>query len=253
MNEEEHSPGKQILLLTFLVFGMYYTSSLFYALCLAIFTTIPLESIDFNLPIYAYTSSFVSLIFMFGISFIIFLKVTNQSFRKLILMNKLKLKYIALAIGILVGSLFVMEILAALNMGLLEYIPSIDFESKALELEAAQQMWFDHDSYVNLFFSLLVFAVTPAVFEELVFRGVLLTKLKEASNNMHFSVVISAVIFAALHLQPWNLLPMIGMGVILGYVYVYLKDIRYSMLIHFLFNAIQIVVIFYYPEALSEI
>ena len=80
-----------------------------------------------------------------------------------------------------------------------------------------------------------------------------LTKLKEASNNMHFGVVISAIIFAALHMQPWNLLPMIAMGVILGYVYVYLKDIRYSMLIHFLFNAIQIVVIFYYPEALGEI
>lgn len=253
MNKEEFGPGRQILLLTFLIFGMYFAGGLFYVLCLTIFTSVPPESIDLNLPLYAYTSSFVSLIFMFGISFIIFLRMTKQSFGSLIVMNKPKLKYIGLAIGILFAALFVMEVLAFVNTKLLEFIPNIDFEGKALELEAAQQMWFDHDSYANLFFSLVVFAVTPAIFEELIFRGVLMTKLKEASNNIHFGVVISAIIFAALHMQPWNLLPMIAMGVILGYVYVYLKDIRYSMLIHFLFNAIQIVVIFFYPEALGEI
>jgi len=232
---------------------MYFAGGLFYVLCLTIFTSVPAESIDLNQPIYAYTSSFVSLIFMFGISFFIFLRMTKQSFESLIIMNKLKLKYIGLAIGILIASLFAMEVLAVVNRELLEFIPSIDFEDKAMELEAAQQMWFDHDSYGKLIASLLVFAVTPAIFEELIFRGVLMTKLKEASNNTHFGVVISAIIFAALHMQPWNLLPMIAMGIILGYVYVYLKDIRYSILIHFLFNAMQIVVIFYYPEALSEV
>ncbi|MBD3637752.1 MAG: CPBP family intramembrane metalloprotease, partial [Crocinitomicaceae bacterium] len=37
------------------------------------------------------------------------------------------------------------------------------------------------------------------------------------------------------------------MGILLGYVYVYTKDIRYSILIHFLYNATQITILFYWP------
>ena len=100
--------------------------------------------------------------------------------------------------------------------------------------------------------ALFVFAVMPAIVEELIFRGVLLKKLQEVSNNnVHFSVIVSAALFAAFHMQAWNLLPMIGMGVIFGYVYVFTKDIRYTMIMHFLFNGVQIAFMFYAPELVT--
>ena len=75
-------------------------------------------------------------------------------------------------------------------------------------------------------------------------------KLEQLSGGkIHFAVIVSSALFAAFHMQPWNLLPMIGIACIFGYVYHYTKDIRYTMLMHFLYNGLQITIAFFFADS----
>jgi membrane protease YdiL (CAAX protease family) len=88
----------------------------------------------------------------------------------------------------------------------------------------------------------------PAIGEEFIYRGLLQTRLIEATNNLNFSVIVSALIFAAMHFQPVNLLAIAVMGMILGYVYALSRNIWYSVLLHFLINAMQVLQAYCWPD-----
>lgn len=93
----------------------------------------------------------------------------------------------------------------------------------------------------RLAWTLFVMAVLPAVGEELMFRGVLMRFMARRSRTMIFPVVVSAVMFALFHLSnPYGLLPIFGMGVLLALVYYWTRSLWCSMLMHFLFNSSQI-------------
>jgi len=87
--------------------------------------------------------------------------------------------------------------------------------------------------FVLVFFMM---AVLPGLGEELSFRGVFMTLFKKASNNnIIFSIVFSAFIFSAIHVQLHNFLAIFFMGILLGTVYHLTKNLWYSIIAH-LFN-----------------
>ncbi len=93
----------------------------------------------------------------------------------------------------------------------------------------------------RLAWTLFVMAVLPAVGEELMFRGVLMRFMARRSRTILFPVVLSAVMFALFHISnPYGLLPIFGMGVLLALVYYWTRSLWCSMLMHFLFNSSQI-------------
>lgn len=92
--------------------------------------------------------------------------------------------------------------------------------------------------------NLLMFGVIAAIGEELIFRGLVLRFLHEWFRNAHVAVILSALLFAVLHLQFFSLLPRIGLGVLMGYLYVWTRSIWVPILVHFVNNA-SAVVVFY--------
>lgn len=89
--------------------------------------------------------------------------------------------------------------------------------------------------------AMVVMALLPAVGEELMFRGVLMRFMARRSRTMLFPVALSAVMFALFHFSnPYGLLPIFGMGVLLALVYYWTRSLLCSMVMHFLFNASQI-------------
>lgn len=93
--------------------------------------------------------------------------------------------------------------------------------------------------------TLFVMALLPAVGEELMFRGVLMRFMARRSRTMLFPVVLSAAMFALFHISnPYGLLPIFGMGVLLALVYYWTRSLWCNMLMHFLFNASQILLYF---------
>lgn len=92
---------------------------------------------------------------------------------------------------------------------------------------------------------LFVAAVTPAVCEELVFRGVLLQSLSREERAWR-AVLISAAVFGAFHLSfesALRFLPTAWIGLLMGWVVWHSRSVFASMLMHFLNNAFVVVLL----------
>lgn len=92
---------------------------------------------------------------------------------------------------------------------------------------------------------LFVAAVTPAVCEELVFRGVLLQSLSREERAWR-AVLLSAAVFGAFHLSfesALRFLPTAWIGLLMGWVVWHSRSLFASMLMHFLNNAFVVVLL----------
>jgi membrane protease YdiL (CAAX protease family) len=121
----------------------------------------------------------------------------------------------------------------------------IDFGEAANRLhaqsEAAMKKLMDIRSGGRLACALLVMALLPAVGEELMFRGVLMRFAARKARSAIFPIAVSALMFALLHFNnPYGLLPIFMMGVLLALVYYWTRSLICSMVMHFLFNASQV-------------
>lgn len=77
--------------------------------------------------------------------------------------------------------------------------------------------------------------VAPLV-EELFFRGVLLGALWRHTQLKWFSIVLSSVAFGLVHAQPQDVLPLITMGSVLGYIRLRCNSLWPCIVLHVLFN-----------------
>ena len=89
--------------------------------------------------------------------------------------------------------------------------------------------------------AILTFAILPAILEELVFRGILYKIIKNITAKKHLSMVISALIFSLFHFQVLSFIPIMLVGILLAFLYEKTNNLLNAMLLHFTFNAIQIV------------
>ena len=91
-----------------------------------------------------------------------------------------------------------------------------------------------------LWSSFLLTAVFAPIFEEWLCRGMvlrgLLTKMKPV-----WAIVVSALFFALIHLNPWQALNAFIIGVVMGYVYYKTGSLWLTMLIHFVNNGTAVI------------
>ena len=94
-------------------------------------------------------------------------------------------------------------------------------------------------SILTLIMDLLVFAIVPAVMEEMLLRATVLQTLRPVGNGI--AVTVSAVLFGLMHgnvaQTPYTLL----MGLVLGAVFVYTDDLRLTVIVHALANALSLI------------
>ena len=88
----------------------------------------------------------------------------------------------------------------------------------------------------ELITGIFVIALTPAICEEALHRGILL-KAYEKRGSMK-AVIISAVFFGVFHFDITNFLGPIFMGLVIGYVVIRTNSIYAGVLLHFLNNTI---------------
>ena len=241
--------GIQIfLLLVFIFAALTLLGPVISGLFLSFMDLPDVESIDASQPRIGYVLVFSGMIALFLMAFLLFFRVTGERWRSVIRYRKFRWVFFGLTLLVLAGGWIVAEGLYILNHLIIEQFPRAGYLEAEQALNEQLQAWFTPEKKHLLPLALLIFAALPAFVEELIFRGILMSKLMKVSGNVHFGVIVSAMLFAAMHMQPWNLLPMIGLGAVLGYLYYYTKDIRYNMLMHFLYNGIQIVLMFYLPQ-----
>ncbi|RPI18368.1 MAG: CPBP family intramembrane metalloprotease [Ignavibacteriae bacterium] len=92
-------------------------------------------------------------------------------------------------------------------------------------------------SYSSVEFAVvvLVIAVTPAISEEILFRGFVLKNLEKASRPS-IAIFLSGFLFAMYHFQPLNFVPLMLLGFFLGFVVYYSNSIFTGMVCHFFNN-----------------
>ena len=91
-----------------------------------------------------------------------------------------------------------------------------------------------------LWSSFLLTAVFAPIFEEWLCRGMVLRGLL-AKMKPGWAIVVSALFFAVLHMNPWQALNAFILGVVMGYVYYKTGSLLLTMLIHFVNNATAVI------------
>lgn len=95
----------------------------------------------------------------------------------------------------------------------------------------------------NWLFNLMIVVVAP-IFEEIIFRGFLLNTFffKDTRANKILAILIGGFLFAFMHEPKISIYLLVywGMGIVMTWVYVYTKDLRYSMMVHILNNSLSL-------------
>jgi len=95
--------------------------------------------------------------------------------------------------------------------------------------------------------NLMIFGLFAAVSEELLFRSVIQPFFVRVCKNAYLGILITAIIFSAVHFEFYGFIPRVLLGFMLGYMYYLTGSILVPMLMHFLNNAIMVV--FFYLNA----
>ncbi|MBA9078509.1 CPBP family intramembrane glutamic endopeptidase [Rufibacter quisquiliarum] len=100
------------------------------------------------------------------------------------------------------------------------------------------------ESVPQLILGLFVFAVLPAIGEELVFRGIVQNELQRWWRNPHVAIWVAAFIFGAIHMQFYGMLPRMLLGVLFGYLYWWSGNLWVPIVGHFTNNGFMVLMMF---------
>lgn len=128
--------------------------------------------------------------------------------------------FMAIMIVDLVIMAFFPEGMGATNQGLNQAFSSIPFQA-----------------------AFLIVAVSPAVCEEAVFRGVVVSSFKPAKNKWVI-IVVSGLIFGAMHGDIFRLFPTAVLGMVMAYLVLETDNMIYNGLFHCINNALPLVISF---------
>ncbi len=114
------------------------------------------------------------------------------------------------------------------------------FESATLSLVTA-------NSFAEFLLVAFVIAVTPAVCEEFLFRGLVLFNFEKVMSPVK-TIFMTGFIFAIFHFHPFNILPLILLGFFLSYAVYYSNSIITGIVIHFINNFLSAYLVFVYGK-----
>jgi membrane protease YdiL (CAAX protease family) len=122
------------------------------------------------------------------------------------------------------------------------------------EKDASKQMeaFLKVETSADIFFNVILIAFLPAVCEEICFRGALQRILIQLTRNPWIGILLTSVLFSALHLQFQGFLPRMFLGVVLGTLYWYSGSLWPSIIAHFVNNGAQVIAVSYYPQYINE-
>ncbi len=162
--------------------------------------------------------------------------------------KKINFGIVGLTLLIMISLLPLVNLLGYLNQAL--PLPEIfkTIEKNATELTikilTVNSVW-------GLLGNLVVIALVPAIAEEYLFRGALLTIFLEKVKNKHLAIWIVAVIFSLIHFQMYGFFPRMLLGAVLGYLLVWSGSIYIPIIAHFINNAMAVMV-FYFTGNIND-
>jgi membrane protease YdiL (CAAX protease family) len=99
--------------------------------------------------------------------------------------------------------------------------------------------------------NILMIGIVPAIGEELLFRGVIQKLFGQWTGNIHIAIIISALLFSAMHLQFFGFFPRFALGLLFGYLFYWTGSLWLPILAHFINNTMAVVVAYFYEQGLT--
>lgn len=171
--------------------------------------------------------------------------------------KKTSMMHIILAILLIVFSSPLISFLSEVNANIIfsDSLKSVENYFKDLESQAESltKVFLMYNSIGDIILNFFIIGLLAAVSEEMLFRGVLQKLFIDHSKNILFSILITAFIFSAFHLQFYGLIPRFVLGVLLGYAYYLSGSIWVPIIMHFINNSVAVLFYILYNKGLSGI
>ncbi len=200
---------------------------------------------DMMNPVYANPLKAMQLALSFGMfflpTFFYAMIVNKKPLQHLGFRSLVSAKQILLVILIACVGLFLSGALGELN----EIIPipkklastfhkwEDDYSEQVMAMASMKTAW-------DYIFTMIVIAVAPAIFEEVLFRGGFQQLFIKWFGNVLIGIIVTSILFSAVHVSYFGFLPRAALGVILGLLFYYGKNIWLNILAHCLNNGIAV-------------
>lgn len=141
-----------------------------------------------------------------------------------------------------------LAIIVAFTVGVLIFSSSYEFILKLLNIPVPVQFEFSKDTLSGFGPVLIILAgaVLAPIAEEFFFRGYMLPLI--ATKNKVLAIIVTSLIWAAIHFNLIILPEIFLMGVVLAYVYLKRQNLFLTILIHGVNNFIAFMLILYGPK-----
>ena len=247
---ELNYPSQFALLLALLGFGLILGSSVVLTIGAELLHA-RMKSVTtlMNNPQNANISRFLNTLasfFAFGLPTIILGRIVHvKAFEYLGFRIKVSSKQIILALMIAFVGLIISGALSEINLAIplpAKWLAAAK-EAEAKYKESMMSM-ITMKTMSDYLLSILVMAVAPAIFEEMLFRGAVQKIFVGWFKNSFWGILIASVLFSAIHFSFFGFLPRVALGMILGYVFYFSRNLWLNIFIHFLYNGIIVTQLF---------
>ena len=86
----------------------------------------------------------------------------------------------------------------------------------------------------------------------LLFRGIIQRYLIEWLKNKHIGVLITSILFSALHLQFFGFFPRLLLGIFFGYLLLWSRNLWLPIFAHFINNGVAVIFYFIFGAEIVE-
>ncbi|MEQ2128701.1 type II CAAX endopeptidase family protein [Caldanaerobacter subterraneus KAk] len=167
---------------------------------------------------------------------IVYLLIKRYDVKYVLRLNPLKSEFVLLLVLIAIASWGVSGFLAVLTNYFLSKLGKVP----VMQIPPAQD-------FNELIIQLIIFGLVAACCEEIFMRGLVMRSFEMRGSIK--SVVITAILFAMLHLNVQNFLSILFLGTILGYVVYRTDSIFAGMIVHFTNNAISTILSYFISQS----
>lgn len=242
-------PLKQLLILLFTLFASFIVFAIVSSLGMIAFPknlnndTFPIEFTQYLLVVQGLAIMILpSIVFTF---------LTNLKPWESIGLQKIRpLKWVLLSTILILSIQPLVEWLSVINnqMSLPASMAGIEAWMREAEIKAAEIMAeiLKGNQPKNIIANIFIMAIIPAIGEELIFRGCFQKVIGQWWKNPHLAILFTAILFSAIHMQFFGFLPRFVLGIVLGYLFYWSKNIWVSILAHFINNALAVSLYYYY-------
>lgn len=118
------------------------------------------------------------------------------------------------------------------------------FEQMETTREAQESALVQIQTLPKYLFSMILVAIFPAIFEEVLFRGGLQNLLTRWTKSPWTAIIVTSILFSAIHLSFYGFFVRLLLGIVLGLIFYYSGNIWMPILLHFLFNGLQVTALY---------